>query len=99
MRFQDWFTVSLPPRDSRVLRLRYSYSDGQAVSRLMDNDKSISGSRCGPISGISGAIPSHKDKTANVVSDDESQYFIVNENVGGYYLIGRAGLEPATKAL
>ncbi len=69
---------------------------GQTVTRTQTKNTSASGSSCGSKPGISGAIQSFNGKPANAVSDDESRYFIVQDNVGGYYLVGLAGLEPAT---
>lgn len=62
---------------------------GQTVTR----NPSKSGVNCGAYRGISGAIPSDKDKPANVDSVDETQHFIVQDNAGGFYLVGLAGLE------
>ena len=70
--------------------------NGQTVSKTETKDTSAGGSSCGSKPGISGAIPSNKDETTNAVSHDETGHFIVQDNVGNFYLVGLAGLEPAT---
>ena len=39
------------------------------------------------------------EATTDADSLDKEGLFIVEDSAGGFYLVGRAGLEPATKAL
>lgn len=69
---------------------------GQTVTRKPKPNTPASGSSCGSISGISGAIGRTHKGTTDADSPDKTQCFIVEDSAGGYYLVGLAGLEPAT---
>ena len=71
--------------------------NGQTVTRNPDQDDTpAGGSSCGSISGISGAIGRTTGATTDADSLDKTQHFIVEDSAGGFYLVGLAGLEPAT---
>ena len=63
---------------------------GQTVTREPQPEKG------GCISGISGAIEPTNQETADADSPGKTGHFIVEDSAGGFYLVGLAGLEPAT---
>ena len=69
---------------------------GQTVSPSTTTNTSASGSSCGSISSISGAIGGSDEATTDADSLDKERHFIVEDSAGGFYLVGLAGLEPAT---
>ncbi|MGB7347313.1 MAG: tyrosine-type recombinase/integrase [Pirellulaceae bacterium] len=73
-----------------------SNPDGQTVTRPATKNTAASGSSCGSISGISGAIGDSGQVIANADSHGKTRGFIVQDSAGDYYLVGLAGLEPAT---
>ena len=70
--------------------------DGKTVSRNATEDALASGSRGGSISDISVAIGGTAGATTDADSLDEQRQSIVEDSAGGFYLVGLAGLEPAT---
>ena len=70
--------------------------EGQTVSRNVADEALASGSPGGSISGISGAIGGTTGATTDADSLDKERHFIVEDSAGGFYLVGLAGLEPAT---
>ena len=73
-----------------------SNPEGQTVMRNDNEITAASGSNCGSISGSAGAISGPTTETADAVALDETRHYIVQDSAGGYYLVGLAGLEPAT---
>lgn len=69
---------------------------GQTMTRKPTDEALACGSRGGSISGISGAIGGIAGATTDADSFDETRHFIVEDSAGGFYLVGLAGLEPAT---
>lgn len=69
---------------------------GQTLTRAAKTNTPKSGSSCGSISGISGAIGRKAKDAADAISHNETRHFIVQDSAGGVFKVGLAGLEPAT---